>query len=215
MKKSTRVLIAAVLAPVLSIGVLTACSSNDPAPSTAPESASSAPADPAPAASAASDEELITADLEKFIETTFTSQQFADTIRQNSDLQDLVALGFDIDAFAEDIMNLFSLDVTTVEVSGDTAIARVAAIEPVFSTEASTLMEQEMNRIEERVDVDSMTEEELMPYFMEAMSAVLSDPNFPTTTNDVKVEYVKNGDNWEMSDPSVLTSMIFDDFDLG
>lgn len=215
MKKSTRVLIAAVLAPVLSIGVLTACSSNDPAPSTAPESASSAPADPAPAASAASDEELITADLEKFIETTFTSQQFADTIRQNSDLQDLVALGFDIDAFAEDIMNLFSLDVTTVEVSGDTAIARVAVIEPVFSTEASTLMEQEMNRIEERVDVDSMTEEELMPYFMEAMSAVLSDPNFPTTTNDVKVEYVKNGDNWEMSDPSVLTSMIFDDFDLG
>lgn len=215
MKKSTRVLIAAALAPVLSIGVLTACSSNDPAPSTAPESASSAPADPAPAASAASDEELITADLEKFIETTFTSQQFADTIRQNSDLQDLVALGFDIDAFAEDIMNLFSLDVTTVEVSGDTAIARVAVIEPVFSTEASTLMEQEMNRIEERVDVDSMTEEELMPYFMEAMSAVLSDPNFPTTTNDVKVEYVKNGDNWEMSDPSVLTSMIFDDFDLG
>lgn len=153
-----------------------------------------------------SDEELITADVEETLGTYITKEELAKSLHEDEDLAAYEEMGMDLDSYAENMANLFKLEVVSVEVDGDTAVAKVALTSPNFGDEAEAMLDEAI----EGVDVSGLSEDEAMSAVMGALNDVLSNPEFPTETDTFDIDYEKVNGTWTMSDQSDVESRLSD-----
>lgn len=185
--------------------------SNAPSSSSEPADSSSAaaPADSASSASQeASDEELIKADLEAMAGTFVSKDAMMAALQADESVMAFAEMGVDLDSIAENMAKLIRFEVTAVGVTGDTAVAHAAFTMPDFASVTDEAMYAKIEEITAGKDVQSMTEEEQVAMFAEVMTALLSDPNFPTATDELDINYEKENGTWKMADPEGFTQSI-------
>lgn len=200
MVRRTPLLVAALLVCALAVAGLAACSSdsgqssqgNAPAPAEE-ESANNTPAP--------TDEELIKADIEKTIGTYIGKEELAEGLKSDESVKELMQYGFDVDAFAESVANNFKIEVTSVEVDGDAAVATIDITMPSFGGDAADqMLDDALAKKTEGMDITQIPEEDAMKLVVEAAMEVMSDPNFPTETESLDLDYVMKDGQWSLKD---------------
>lgn len=156
-----------------------------------------------------SDEELIKEDIATTIGTNVTKEEIAKGMREDAELQQLEQLGLDIDSYAENIAGKFEVNTESVKVDGDTAVATLDVLVPDFGEKADALADQAINKAIAGMDTSSMSEEELMKVFSQALNDALSSPDFPTTSTTLNVDYVKKDGSWQLKDPDSVKQQLF------
>lgn len=147
-----------------------------------------------------SDEDLIKADCEKVVGTYISPEEMLDALRADDQIAEYEALGLDVESYAQNMSNIFKFAVNSVEVDGDTAVAKCVLTVPNYGSEMQESIEAAIMEAAETTDVASMTEDEQMALIMGIMNDVISDPNFPTEDTDIDIDYVKEGGSWKMKD---------------
>lgn len=205
--KKTRILAIVTLA-LCALGIvgLVACSGGSGSSSASASSAAASSASASSAAAQQSDEELIKADIESIIGTAVSKEALAAAMRADDEMAALEAQGLDLDAYAENMANVFKFEVREVKVNGDTAVATTALTTPNFGEEMDALFDEALEAESANVDVANMSEEEQVSFLMSIVSKVLSDPNLPTATETFDIDYVKTNGTWAMADESKVES---------
>ncbi len=193
MKRKAPVLVTALLACVLVIAGLTACSGGS--------GKSSAPAP--------SDEDLIRADIEKTIGTYIDKDEWAKGMKADEDIQELMQYGFDVDAIAESFASKFKIEVTDIKVNGESAIATIDILMPNFgSEETDQMLDDVLEKKMASIDLMQLSEEEIMKILVDSAVEVMSDPNFPTKTETLDLDYVKKDSQWSLKDLSETEALL-------
>lgn len=154
------------------------------------------------------DEELIKEDLEKVVGFSVSKEEMLEGFLEDEDMKHFQELGFDLEAYAENMSNKIKFDVRSIDVSGDTAVAHVTLTFPEFNEAAEALIEKRADEAFADIDLESITEEEFLAKYMGVVSDTLTDPAFPTVDNEFDIDYVKKGDAWEMADQSEVESQL-------
>ncbi len=134
--------------------------------------------------------------------TNITKEELLQGLREDKEMLELEKQGLDLEAYAANMESKFKLEVVSVDVTGDKAVAHVALTSPEFGEEADALMEKAVDAAIADLDVENMTEDDFTKLMMGVVSDVLTDPTFPTTTQTFDIDYVKNNGTWEMADES-------------
>ena len=119
-------------------------------------SASSA-ADPSSSAAAdaqATDEELIKADVENYVGTTMSEEALTATLRADESIAQYAESGFDVDAYAKNMTKIIRLEVESVDVDGDKAVAHAAFTTPDFGDAANEMVMEALEAKVASVDAD-------------------------------------------------------------
>lgn len=171
----------------------------------------SAPAAP----SGPTDEELIAEDFSHVFDDIFTADGIKAIVESTTGdaLASLESLGVtvDYDAFANAFKQVFVIEVTSVQVNGDTAVADVSITYPDYGSDAGqAAMNDAMNKAIEGVDLQAIAgdPDELSKVLNDAMIAGLTSSDIPTTTQSDKIDYEKVDGTWQMKDKDELTDAL-------
>ena len=163
------------------------------------------------APSGPTDEELITADVEGIFGKIFTPEVIEAIISEGAGdtLGQLESLGvtFDYNALAEAFKTVMKVEVTGVTVNGNEATADITITYPDYNdAKGKEAMEAAMTKMLEDVDPATVKDDPdaLSKLLNEAIVVGLTSPDIPTTSATDSIEYVKNGDTWEMKDADAL-----------
>lgn len=187
-KRYLALLIAMVCA--LCVAGLAGCGGNSSAPAASGGSA----------APVVSDEDLIKQDVENVIGTAISKEELLQGLREDQQIAEFEAAGFDAEAYAENMANIFKFEVDSVEVDGDTAVAYCKLTVPNFGDEMEARVVAAVEEASTITDVAAMSEDEQMAFIMGILSDVMAAPDFPTETTDFNIDYIKDGDTWVMKD---------------
>lgn len=214
MIRRTPLLVVALFACALIVAGLAACSgeSGQNSQSNAPAPAEEEPANSTPAPT---DEELIRADIEKTLGTYVSKEALAESLKSDESVKELIQYGFDADVIAESVASKFKLEVTSVEVDGDTAVATVDMTVPSFGGDTTDqMLDDALTKKTEGMDLSQMSEEDAMTLMMDAVVEVISDPNFPTETESLDLDYVKKDGQWSLKDTADTEALLAEKLSL-
>lgn len=214
MIRRTPLLVVALFACALIVAGLAACSgeSGQSSQSNAPAPAEEEPANSTPAPT---DEELIRADIEKTLGTYVSKEALAEGLKSDESVKELIQYGFDADVIAESVASKFKLEVTSVEVDGDTAVATVDMTVPSFGGDTTDqMLDDALTKKTEGMDLSQMSEEDAMTLMMDAVVEVISDPNFPTETESLDLDYVKKDGQWSLKDTADTEALLAEKLSL-
>lgn len=185
----------------LSMAGLVACSGGNAAQSSS-QAESSATASDAAASSAAAteDEAAIKQDAEKVVSTMFGKDSIETMFNANESLAQLKDLGFDISKLADFISGLITSEVTNVKVDGETAVATIKISYPEWNDEVSAALQEKATAALEGIDFDGMSQEDAMSAYMDAYFSAIESTEFPQVSEELTIDYLKDGDTWKMKD---------------
>ena len=212
MSKFKLTAMAAVLACVLCAG-LVACSSSGSGSSAAASGSGSAAASvsAASASSAAptkSDEQLIKESIEFILGTEVSKDELLTQLRADPAMVQFEQNGLNLEEYAANMANKIKLEVGDIKVNGDTAVATVNLLVPSFSTEAEQMLTNEIMKEIEGKDVSSMSEDDVAQLTLSVLSRVLADPDFPTATTTLDINYAKSNGTWQMQDMDTIMNRL-------
>ena len=198
MKKIVYLVIAAVCA--LSIAGLAGCGGGA-ASSSAAASGSSA---------ALSDEEQIKAAFTETMDTELSPEVIGAALKNDENMGPIIEqTGMDVNEFVQIILQAMKYDAKDVKVDGDKGVLTVTMTTPDFNSDAtSALMDEKMTEILADVDVQDLSSDEIGQIFTQLMSAVLSDPSMPTTSQDFDLNFNKVDGKWVMEDADKLSATV-------
>ena len=159
-------------------------------------------------APAPTDEELITADAQSVVGSTISADALLEGFENDESMKKFESMGLDLKGYAENMAKIFKFEIVSVDVDGDTAVAHGKLTLPDFGDKTDELQEKAMEEATKGKDFSNMSQDEQIKIFGEVLNGVLSSPDFPTVTEEVPIDYVKNGDKWEMKDKSAVESLL-------
>lgn len=153
-----------------------------------------------------SDEDAIKQDCQTQMESALSKDVIAAAFRTVDGMDEAEEMGFDVDAVAEVMANLVTVEVTDVTVDGDTGTATVQVTYPDFNDdEMQELIAEKANDI----DVESLSStEDFMKAYQDILIEAFQDESVPTTTEENEIEYEKVDGTWQMVDADEFTEQI-------
>ena len=141
--------------------------------------------------------------------TAIMRSGFDQIIASDPNWQQLTSMGLDVDAFAGKFMSLIKLEVSSVDVDGDTAVAHMVGTVPdIDSEEANAAMTQALEKFTQDLDPNNASKDELLAKLGDIMVEGLNDPSVPAITESFDIDYVKSGETWTIKDKDALESSI-------
>ena len=162
-------------------------------------------------AGAQDDATFIQNDTQSKLASLFDAGRLSESMRSIDEMRTMEEAGFDIDAYANAITGIVSFKVSDIEVREGTATATVdIAISDMGEAGVKLLNEEADRQFAELSDEqrDALTADESMIIQMKAMTAAFSNPDFPTTTQTLLIDYVKSDDGWAMQDPGMVENTV-------
>ena len=162
-------------------------------------------------AGAQDDATFIQNDTQSKLASLFDAGRLAESMRSIDEMRTMEEAGFDIDAYAKAITGIVNFKVSDVEVREDTATATVDITIPDMGEAGVKLLNEEADRqFAELSDEqrDALTADEGMIIQMKAMTTAFSNPDFPTATQTLLIDYVKSDDGWAMQDPGMVENTV-------
>ena len=160
---------------------------------------------------ALSDEEVIKDNLEKTIGAFLTKDVFVAALRANDSTAGLEEMGMSLDELADVMLQVIKFEIVSVEVNGDTAVAKCKMTMPDFNNEeAENVLADVLIRELDGADPTTVPEDEQAKILMKVMKAALTDPAFPMISQDLDIDYEKKGDTWLMVGQDSLESSLGD-----
>lgn len=162
-------------------------------------------------AGAQDDAAFIQKDTQSKLASLFDAGRLAESMRSIDEMRAMEEAGFDIDAYANAITGIVSFKVSDIEVREGTATATVDIAIPDMGEAGVKLLNEEADRqFAELSDEqrDALTADEGMIIQMKAMTTAFSNPDFPTATQTLLIDYVKSDDGWAMQDPDMVENTV-------
>lgn len=162
-------------------------------------------------AGAQDDAAFIQKDTQSKLASLFDAGRLAESLRSIEEMGAMEEAGFDIDAYANAITGIVNFKVSDVEIREDTATATVDITIPDMGEAGVKLLNEEADRqFAELSDEqrDALTADEGMIIQMKAMTTAFSNPDFPTATQTLLIDYVKSDDGWAMQDPDMVENTV-------
>ena len=162
-------------------------------------------------AGAQNDAAFIQEDTQSKLASLFDAGRLAESMRSIDEMRAMEEAGFDIDAYAKAITGIVNFQVSDVEVREDTATATVDITIPDMGEAGVKLLNEEADRqFAELSDEqrDALTADENIIIQMKAMTSAFSNPDFPTATQTLLIDYVKSDGGWAMQDPGMVENTV-------
>ena len=193
--------LATLLALSLCVGPLALCSCSSDASSEPKTSVVTT-------AAAAEEQKQIAEDFESFIATRISKDQLLANMRENESMKSYEQSGADLEGYAEKMASKYKVKIRGVDMLKDKAVAHAQLVSPDFGKTADALVAERYGAVKDEADVASMSEDELMCFYMELLTDVLADPSFPLRTDDIDAVYVKKDGSWQMDNPDTTEAKV-------
>lgn len=152
--------------------------------------------------------ELIAEDVQQVVGTTavLDAASLAQALRENETYAYYESCGLDIDAYAQRYVDTCSVELKSVEVNGDTAVATMRVTTLSLGDSISAVLDE----LIPASDVANMTDEDGMRLVMGALNDLLASPDVPTATGEILIDYVWQDGAWTMRDVEETQSLLLE-----
>ena len=147
------------------------------------------------------DKDTIGADVAKVFGSTITADEIKKELLNDEIVSEYVRMGFDADAYAENMAKLYKVELKDIKVDNDKADVVLVLTCPVFNDEAEKRINDELSKAGVPDNETPEEAKENLQAYIDAATKVLTEPDFPVTSGECTVKYVKADGVWKVEDP--------------